>query len=70
MLAKIKAGTATPEEIEKYENRPVIYRLYGGRLEVTAAPEMTVEQWKAKVARKRGHTGPLIAPDKTTGGVP
>jgi hypothetical protein len=47
----------------------VVYHLYGGQVEVTAAPKLSVEQWKAKVARSKaqGHTGPLIAEDKPTG---
>ena len=47
LLAKIKAGTATPEEIEKYENRPVRHLAFGGMVEVTTAPPMTLEQWIA-----------------------
>lgn len=67
LLAKIKAGTATPAEVERYENRPVVYHLYGGQVEVTAAPKLSVEEWKRKVARSKGHTGPLIAEEKPTG---
>lgn len=64
LLTKIKAGTATPEEIEKYESRPVVYRLYGGTVEVTAAPEMSVEGWKAMLARRKGQQRPLLAPEE------
>jgi hypothetical protein len=67
LLQRIKAGTATPEEIDRYEHRPIVYHLYGGTVQVTAAPEMNVEQWKAMLARKRGHDRPLIAPDESTG---
>lgn len=51
ILAKIKSGTATEAEIDKYENRPVRHLAFGGMVEVTSAPPMTMEQWIAATPR-------------------
>lgn len=54
LAAKVKAGTATETERLHFENWPRILVLDGGRVRLTVAPEMTLEQWKERVARSRG----------------
>lgn len=53
LAAKVKAGTATEKERLYFENWPRVLVLDGGRVRMTVAPEMTVEQWKERVARSR-----------------
>ncbi len=51
LAEKIKAGTATAAEIERFENRPVVFTTSGGAVQITAPPPMTPEQWKAAIPR-------------------
>lgn len=56
--AKMKAGTATPEEVEKYERWPVKLRTCGGRVEITMSRPMSVGEWMnpERIARRNQQT--------------
>lgn len=54
LAAKVKAGTATEKEWLLFENWPRTIVTAGALL--TVAPEMSLEQWKAMLARRKGQT--------------
>lgn len=54
LAAKVKAKTATPEEVEKYERWPMKTLTFGGAVEITHSRPLTVEEWASpeRIARR------------------
>lgn len=70
LAEKVRTGTATPEEIERFEQRPVKRITLDGMVEYTGAPEMSVDQWKAAIERdaERARTPPPLDPSPPSSG--
>lgn len=63
---KLAAGLPlTPEEQEKVDRaKEAITTVRSGGVMVVEAPSMDMRQWKEQIAKSRGQTGPLLAPEE------
>jgi len=54
LQAKVKSGTATPEEADKFARWPMKTRTCGGTVEITHTRQLTVEEWgnPERIARR------------------